>query len=99
VTALRLAAQVFTRDLTRFQEHLARYEAKHVEERLEAIFDGLNILRRHPMIGRPVPGGMRELVIGQGSTGYVALYRHDRIADEVTVLALRAQRESGFRGR
>jgi hypothetical protein len=30
-------------------------------------------------------------------TGYIALYDFDPAADEVVILALRAQREAGFR--
>ena len=49
------------------------------------------------MIGRPVAGGKRELVIGQGNRRYVALYRYLAEIDTAFVLALRAQRESGFK--
>jgi hypothetical protein len=33
-------------------------------------------------------------VIGTGARGYVALYRYAAAMDEVTVLAIRAQREA-----
>nr|WP_269147108.1 hypothetical protein [Sphingomonas melonis] len=36
------------------------------------------------------------MVIGFGSSGYVALYRHDLADDAVYVLALRHQREAGY---
>jgi hypothetical protein len=49
------------------------------------------------MIGRPVRGGKRELVIGHGSRGYVALYRYLPEIDVVLVLAVRSQREAGHR--
>jgi hypothetical protein len=39
---------------------------------------------------------LHELVTGRDERGYVARYRFDAIADIVHVLALRAQRESGF---
>jgi len=50
-------------------------------------------------IGRPVRGGKRELVIGQASRGYVALYRYVAGVETVFVLALRAQREAGYKAR
>jgi toxin ParE1/3/4 len=86
-------------DVDRIVAHFAQQEVQHVEERLAEIFDALLLLRRHPLIGRPAEAGHRELVIGEGSRGYVALYRYDALDDAVEVLALRAQRESGFRDR
>ncbi len=41
------------------------------------------------MIGRMVKGGHRELVIGQGSHGTVALYRFVPSIDTVFVLTIR----------
>ena len=57
--------------------------------------DGLQILKTHPNIGRPIQGGLRELMISRGKTGYIALYRYDEIRDAVRVLAIRHQREIG----
>jgi plasmid stabilization system protein ParE len=58
------------------------------------------VLEANPDIGRPVPElpELRELLIDFGDSGYVALYRHDPIADTVYVLAFRHQKEAGFRG-
>jgi len=39
---------------------------------------------------------MRELVIGFGASGYVALYRHEPAEDAVYVLAIRHPREAGY---
>lgn len=52
---------------------------------------------RHPRISRPdreMPE-YRELLVDFGDSGYVALYRH--AGDQVTALALRHQREAGYR--
>lgn len=97
MASLRLAREVFSRDLERIYEHLVAHEAGHVEERLAAIFDALDILRHHPLIGRPGEEGFRELVIGRGARGYVARYVYDGMDDVVDVLALRAQSEVGFK--
>ena len=59
------------------------------------IQDGISVLERHPLIGRPVEAGLRELVVSRGRSGYVALYRYDVARDEVMILALRHQRETG----
>ena len=86
-------------DVERIVEHLVSYEVPSVDERVAEVFEALWLLTRHPLIGRPVVTGERELVIGEGSRGYVALYRYDPLDDAVEVLALRAQREAGFRDR
>ena len=57
---------------------------------------GIRLLSEHPLIGRPVEQGLRELIISRGRSGYVALYRYHVAADEVMVLALRHQREIGL---
>ena len=57
------------------------------------ISSALVVLRQHPMIGRPVEAGLRELLISRGRSGYVALYRYDPAADTAVVLAIRHQRE------
>ena len=41
--------------------------------------------------------GKRELVIGRATRGYVALYRYVAVIDTVFVLAVRAQREDGYK--
>jgi plasmid stabilization system protein ParE len=55
-------------------------------------------LETAPGIGRPFDSesNLRELVISFGSSGYVALYRHEPADDAVYVLAFRHQREAGY---
>lgn len=98
MTTLTLAAELAP-EIERIVQHLVAHEVDDVEGCLGEIFDALELLVRHPLIGRPVAGGRRELVIGQGSRGYVARYRFDRLDDEIVVMALRAQREVGFEER
>jgi plasmid stabilization system protein ParE len=62
----------------------------------DLIVDAVKILERHPYIGRPVRGRVRELVISHGRSGYVALYRVAPRLDRVEVLAIRHQREAGY---
>lgn len=49
-------------------------------------------------MGRPFPElpELRELMIGFGDSGYVALYRHEPTDDAVYVLAFRHQKEAGY---
>ena len=51
------------------------------------------------MIGRPVEdhGDLRELVIDFGASGYLALYRFEPRLDAVTILAIKHQREDGYK--
>ncbi len=57
------------------------------------IDDGIQLLKRHPEIGRLVDGGKRELVISRGKTGYVAVYAFDKLVNVVVVIAIKHQRE------
>ena len=61
------------------------------------IFEAIGILVHSPEIGRKVSAGNRELVISRGSSGYLALYRFLPSQRQVLVLALRHQRESGYK--
>ena len=56
------------------------------------------LLETTPDIGRPLDElpELRELVIGFGDSGYVAMYRHDPDADIAYVLAFRHQKEAGY---
>ena len=84
-------------DLERLFEFLAIENPRWAAEAVRIIDDGLQILRTHPLVGRPVPGSsQRELVISKGSSGYLALYRYDEAADEAVIMAIRHQRESGY---
>jgi plasmid stabilization system protein ParE len=64
----------------------------------QAIARQLALLETTPDVGRPFPElpELRELVIGFGDSGFVALYRHEPAADAVYVLAFRHQKEAGY---
>lgn len=62
----------------------------------EKIVDATSVLQRHPLIGRPAPHNLLELIISEGRTGYVALYRFLPAKNRIDILAIRHQRESGF---
>ncbi len=96
MTRIELAPEVLD-DFDRFFDHIAQHEPGSAPERIGAILEALQILTHSPQIGRPVRGGKRELVIGQASRGYVALYHYVAAIDTVFVLALRSQREAGFK--
>lgn len=83
-------------DLERIAAHLRQHEVEHAEERANEIVSALDVLAGSPLMGRPVRMDSRELVVGRGSHGYVALYRYVDLTESVVVLAIRAQREGGY---
>lgn len=93
---IALAPEVLD-DFDRIFDHLSKFEADHIPQRIDEIVDAVQVLEHSPLIGRPVRGGKRELVIGRGSHGYVALYRFVAAIDTAFVLAVRSQRESGYK--
>jgi len=92
---IELAAAIGN-DFERILEHLFRSDVRNPASRLEELVEPIDILKRSPMIGRPLPSGLRELIVGRGSRGYVALYRYVAESDVVFVLAIRVQREAGY---
>jgi toxin ParE1/3/4 len=83
--------------LERIIEHLLEDAPDDAASRVREILQAIDVLATSPMIGRPAAGGKRELVIGRRSRGYVALYRYVPTIDTVFVLAIRGQREAGYR--
>jgi len=67
-------------------------------ETLELIEEAVNLLIRHPLVGRPVEHELRELVISRGNTGYMALYSLEEDQNAILILAIRHQREAGYLG-
>jgi addiction module RelE/StbE family toxin len=83
-------------DLERLADFLLKDAPRAAIAAIDVIRDGIEILERHPLIGRPCEAGLRELVISYGESGYVALYSYERNQDVVLVLAIRHQREAGY---
>lgn len=83
-------------DLDRLTDFLIDADPLAAGETVELITEAMAILKRHPLIGRPVDDELRELVISRGRTGYVALYSDEAEHDAVLILAIRHQREAGF---
>lgn len=93
---IELAPEVFD-DFDRFFDPQTKYGIEDTSERIGEISEAIQVLAHSPLIGRRAKGGKGELVIGQESRGYVALYRYVSDVDTVFVLAIRSQRESGFK--
>lgn len=95
MTAIRYADDVIG-DYDRILDHLLRHEVADGLERIAGIRACIAVLESNPLIGRRLPSGLRELVIGRGTHGYLALYRYSNALDLVTVVAIRSQKESGY---
>ena len=83
-------------DLERLCEFLLGSDPGAAVKTGAIIVRGIEVLAEHPLVGRPVEAGLRELIISRGNTGYVALYRYDVALDRAMILAIRHQREAGF---
>ena len=83
-------------NIERVFEYLAEKDPRAALAAASAIRDAVDVLARHPLIGRPVESELRELVISFGKSGYVALYRFAPSEDRVRVLAIRHQRELDY---
>lgn len=96
MTRIEIAPEVFD-DFDRFFDYIARCDAGSAPERIAEILEAVQVLASSPLIGRKVSQGKRELIIGRAARGYVALYRYVAQIDTVFVLAMRSQRESGYK--
>ena len=83
-------------DFERIIEFLLKTSPEAAMQTLMIIRSAVSILEAHPLIGRHVDHHIRELVISQRATGYLALYRFDAAFDVIRILRIRHQREAGY---
>lgn len=83
-------------DLIRLTDFLLQAEPAAALKTVDLITEAVQVLENHPLIGRPLEQGLRELVISRGKSGYVALYSHELDHDTVLLLSVRHQREAGY---
>ncbi len=88
-------------DLERIFEFNFERDPATALDHIDKVRSAVAILDTHPEIGRPLGRGstLRELVISHGKTGYMALYEYSRVEKLVRIVAVRHQREAGYRGR
>jgi plasmid stabilization system protein ParE len=95
-----MSRYLFSTDAAEDLEQLVNFLLdQHPEDAIatiDLVVDAITILNDHPLIGRPIEQGLRELVISRGKTGYLALYDYDEATDLVVILAIRHQRERGY---
>jgi plasmid stabilization system protein ParE len=83
--------------IERLADFLLTSAPKAAAATAEIISSALDVLQHSPEIGRKVRCGNRELVISRGNSGYLALYRFLHGPQKVLVLAIRHQRECGYK--
>lgn len=92
---LSLSPEAF-QDLVCLDMFLLGSEDPLAGELLDFILDALEVLTHQPGIGRPVEGGLRELIISRRRSGYLTRYACDDALDRVMVARIRHQREVGY---
>ena len=83
-------------DFERIIEFLLKTSPDAAMQTLMTIRSAVSILEAHPLIGRRIDRHIRELVISQRATGYLALYRFDAAFNVIRILRIRHQREAGY---
>ena len=88
-------------DLERIFEFNAQRDPAMALDHVEVVRSAVAMLDAHPEIGQPAGrrSTLREFVISRGKTGYIALYEYSPIEKLVRVVAIRHQREVGYRSR
>jgi plasmid stabilization system protein ParE len=84
-------------EVQRLYRFLAPQNQEAAKRAVAAIRRGVKVLSLQPGIGRPVQDmddEFRDWIIDFGDSGYVARYRLD--AGDITILALRHEKEVGF---
>jgi plasmid stabilization system protein ParE len=84
--------------LERCRQFLAAKSPLSAKRAAQAILRQLTLLGTNPHIGRPLDAlpELRELLIGFGDSGYVALYQFDDVTNTLYLLAFRHQKEAGY---
>jgi len=95
VAEIVFSEEAFT-DLERILDFLLETSSEHAAEAFHDIRSAIDVLGRHPLVGRRVDGQIRELVISWGNAGYLALYRFDPSLNVARILRIRHQREAGY---
>ena len=82
-------------DLVRLTDFLIENDKNAALATVELIEEAIQILAKHPLLGRLCDSHLRELVISRGKSGYVALYSFEEKKKSILINAIRHQKESG----
>lgn len=95
VVRVQVAAAAWS-DLDELVDFLLAQDDPAALDLLAFVLDGLQVLTHQPGIGRPVAGGLRELILHRGKSGYLVKYRYLPELEAVRVMRIRHQRQSGY---
>lgn len=95
MATIKLTARAFSH-LEKIFEFIAEQDPKRALDTIGRVREGIMILERHPLMGRVVEEGRRELVVSRGRTAHLVLYRWLPNDDVVLVLAIRDARQAGY---
>ncbi|HIH2654735.1 TPA: type II toxin-antitoxin system RelE/ParE family toxin [Burkholderia cenocepacia] len=85
-------------DLVRMYRYLLERDVDAAARAVDAIEQGVAMLRMSPFTCRKVDHGnpfLRELIVSFGTSGYVLLFEIEA-AEQITILAVRHQREDDY---
>lgn len=92
---VKLSASAFAH-LEQIFEFVASEDPKRALITVQRIREAILILERHPLIGKQVEEGRRELLVSRGRSAYVVLYRWVPANEIVLVLAVRSGKQAGY---
>jgi len=95
MATVRLTARAFAH-LEQIFEFIASKDPKQALTTVQRIREAVMILEHHPLIGRQVEDGRRELILSRGRSAHVALYRWIPADETILVLAVRDARQAGY---
>lgn len=95
MATVRLTARAFAH-LEQIFEFVATTDPNRALTTVQRIREAVMILEHHPLIGRAVEDGRRELVVSRGRSTHVVLYRWLPADDTILVLAVRDARQAGY---
>jgi plasmid stabilization system protein ParE len=95
MATVRLTARAFAH-LEQIFEFIAKREPKRALTTIQRIREAVLILEHHPLIGRRVEEGRRELVVSRGRSTHIVLYRWLPADETILVLAVRDARQAGY---
>jgi plasmid stabilization system protein ParE len=95
MATIRLTARAFAH-LEQIFEFIAAADPKRALATIQQIREAVLILERHPLIGRTVEEGRRELIVSRGRAAHVVLYRWRPADESILILAVRDARQAGY---
>lgn len=95
MATVRLTVRAFAH-LEQIFEFIAARDPDRALTTVQRIREAVMILERHPLIGRAVEDGRRELVVSRGRSTHIVLYRWLPADDTILVLAARDAHRAGY---